>query len=101
MAGGVQPVVPFASHTLLHAHKRYTLLVWPISSSGRQADVAFVSRNEAVALLRWRALSLLRRRLRERTDRGAAWATQAGVRRAWKAWRDWVRRHTACSRVGD
>lgn len=59
-------------------------------SSGRQAGDVLVRGNWAVALLRWRALSLLRRGLRERIDRGAAWATQTGVRRGLKAWRDWV-----------
>eukprot|EP00752_Nemacystus_decipiens_P010523 g9371.t1 len=56
----------------------------------RQADVAFVSGSQAVTLLRWRALSLRRRRLRERIDRGAAWAVQTGVRRGLKAWRNWL-----------
>ncbi|CAN0342994.1 unnamed protein product [Ectocarpus sp. 6 AP-2014] len=77
----------------------------------RRSDVetrvqeAFVSGNQAVAVLRWRAITCLRRRLRQRLDRGATWATLAGVRKGWKAWRDRVhqnrvaaKRKRSCSR---
>lgn len=75
----------------VHVHQRSSLPVpTAVPSSGRQAEDAFVADGQAVAVLHWRARSLLRRRLRQRLDRGAAWATQTGIRRGWKAWRDWV-----------
>ncbi|CAN0197111.1 unnamed protein product, partial [Ectocarpus sp. 4 AP-2014] len=70
----------------------------------RRSDVetrvqeAFVSGNQAVAVLRWRAITCLRRRLRQRLDRGAAWATLAGVRKGWKAWRDRVQQNRVAAR---
>ncbi|CBJ32616.1 hypothetical protein Esi_0350_0016 [Ectocarpus siliculosus] len=75
---------------------RVALRRWSGHAQGvrRRSDVemrvqeAFVSGNQAVAVLRWRAITCLRRRLRQRLDRGAAWATLAGVRKGWKAWRD-------------
>eukprot|EP00903_Cladosiphon_okamuranus_P014984 g13868.t1 len=56
----------------------------------RQAGDAFVRGNQAVTLLRWRALSLIRRRLRGRIDTAEAFAIQTGARKGVKAWRDWV-----------
>ncbi|CAN0134268.1 unnamed protein product, partial [Ectocarpus fasciculatus] len=64
----------------------------------KRVQQAFVSGNQAVAVLRWRAITCLRRRLRQRLDRGAAWATLAGVRKGWKAWRNRVQQNRVAAR---
>lgn len=92
------------SHVHVHkasifARAAYLSLSLSHSSLARQVGDAFVGGNQAAALLRWRARTLLRRTLRERLDRGAAWATQTGARMGWKAWRDWVSERHACGLV--
>ncbi|CAN0156407.1 unnamed protein product, partial [Ectocarpus sp. 12 AP-2014] len=85
---------------------RVALRRWSGHAQGvrRRSDVetrmqeAFVSGNQAVAVLRWRAITCLRRRLRQRLDRGAAWATLAGVRKGWKAWRNRVQQNRVAAK---
>lgn len=44
----------------------------------------------AIALLRWRGVILIRRRLRQALDRGASWHALSGLSSGWSIWRDHV-----------